>query len=175
MIKKKRFYLRTAVLFVLGTAVLYTMYANFTKGEMKKVTVGEKAPDFVLTDMNGEKHQLSDYRGKGVLLNFWGTWCKPCEKEMPYMENLYQQFEKEGVHTLAVNVGESDFAVSKFIERHGLTFPIVIDRGGQVQTAYRINPLPITFLINKEGVVVKAHTGALTEEMLQMFMKEIKP
>ena len=76
---------------------------------------------------------------------------------------------------MAVDVGETEFAVRKFVERHELTFPVVIDQSEEVQTAYGINPLPITFLIDKDGTVVKSHTGQLTEEMVHDFMKQIQP
>ncbi|KAF0816963.1 MULTISPECIES: thiol-disulfide oxidoreductase ResA [unclassified Cytobacillus] len=173
--KKQRLVMRTVILLVLGAAVAYTLYANFTKDKVQKVAVGESAPDFVLTDMDGNKHRLSDYEGQGVFLNFWGTWCKPCEKEMPYMNNQYKQFKDEGVQVLAVNVGETDLAVNKFSERYDLSFPIVIDKNSQVQSAYGINPLPATFLIDKEGKVVKYITGEMTEEMIKNYMEQIKP
>lgn len=173
--KKQRLVIRTFILVVLLAAVGYTLYANFTKDEVQKVAIGEKAPDFELMDLNGEAHRLSDYEGQGVFLNFWGTWCKPCEKEMPFMENQYQQFKDKGVQVLAVNVGESQFAVSKFAERLNLSFPIVIDTESDVQSAYGINPLPITFLVDKEGTVVKSFTGSLTEETIEEFMKEVQP
>ncbi|MFB9988532.1 thiol-disulfide oxidoreductase ResA [Bacillus benzoevorans] len=173
--KKRRLLIRTVILVILLAAVGYTLYANFTKDEGQKVAIGEKAPDFELVDLNGETHRLSDYEGQGVFLNFWGTYCKPCEKEMPYMEEQYQQFKDKGVQVLAVNVGESEFAVKKFAERHQLTFPIVIDSENDVQSAYGINPLPITFLIDKDGTVIKSFTGSLTSEKVEQFMKEIQP
>ena len=172
--KKGRLWIRTTVLLLLGVAVGFSLYANFTKGGVQKVEVGKKAPDFELVDLNGEKHRLSEYEGQGVFLNFWGTFCKPCEKEFPYIDNQYKQFKDQGVQVIAVDVGETEFAVRKFVERHQLTFPVVIDQG-DVQTAYGINPLPITFLIDKEGTVIKSHTGQLTEEMVHTFMKQIQP
>jgi peroxiredoxin len=173
--KKRRLWIRTAVLCLLAAAVGFSLYANFTKGDVQKVEIGEKAPDFELVDLNGEKHRLSDYEGQGVFLNFWGTFCKPCEKEFPYVDSQYNQFKDQGVQVLAVDVGETEFAVNQFVERHKLTFPVVIDKSGDVQTAYGINPLPITFLIDKEGTVIKSHTGQLTEEMVHDFMKQIQP
>jgi peroxiredoxin len=173
--KKRRLWIRTAILSLLAAAVGFSLYANFTKGDVQKVEIGEKAPDFKLVDLNGEKHRLSDYEGQGVFLNFWGTFCKPCEKEFPYIDNQYKQFKDNGVQVLAVDVGETEFAVNQFVKRHNLTFPVVIDKSGDVQTAYGINPLPITFLIDKEGTVIKSHTGQLTEEMVHNFMKQIQP
>lgn len=167
--------MRTIILSVLVAAVGYSLYANFTKDKVQKVEIGNKAPDFALVDLNGQKHQLSDYEGQGVFLNFWGTFCKPCEEEFPYIDNQYKSFKDKGVQVLAVDVGETEFAVRKFVERHELTFPVVIDQSEEVQTAYGINPLPITFLIDKDGTVVKSHTGQLTEEMVHDFMKQIQP
>jgi peroxiredoxin len=173
--KKRRLVMRTVILLVLGAAVAYTLYANLTKDTKQKVAVGAEAPDFVLVDMEGNKHQLSDYKGQGVFLNFWGTWCKPCEEEMPYINNQYNQFKDKGVQVLAVDVSESELVVNQFADRHKLDFPIVIDKDGQVQTAYGINPLPATFLIDKDGKVIKYHTGQLTEETVREFMEQIKP
>jgi peroxiredoxin len=173
--KKRRLVMRTVILLVLGAAVAYTLYANLTKDTKQKVAVGAEAPDFVLVDMEGNKHQLSDYKGQGVFLNFWGTWCKPCEEEMPYINNQYNQFKDKGVQVLAVDVSESELVVNQFADRHKLNFPIVIDKDGQVQTAYGINPLPATFLIDKDGKVIKYHTGQLTEETVREFMEQIKP
>jgi peroxiredoxin len=173
--KKRRLIVRTVILFVLTAAVGYTLYANLTKEQVQKVEIGKLAPDFVLVDMNGEKHQLSDYRGEGVFLNFWATWCKPCEREMPYIDNAYKYYKDKGVKVLTIDVGESEVAVNNFIERHNLSFPVMIDKDGQVQTAYGINPLPITFLIDKNGILVRSHTGEFTQEKVNQFMEEIQP
>jgi peroxiredoxin len=173
--KKRRLILRTAILLVLGGALAFTLYANLTKDKNDSVQVGSKAPDFVLKDMKGQKHKLSDYKGQGVFLNFWGTYCKPCEHEMPYIDSQYKEFKNKGVQVLAVNVSESHYAVQDFIDRHQLTFPVVIDKGGEVQAAYGIDPLPITFLIDKNGRVIDKFTGSLTEANIQQFMDRIKP
>lgn len=174
--KKQRLLIRTFILLLLGAAVAYTLYANFTKDEVQKVEVGKKAPDFVLTDLSGEKHQLSDYEGEGVLLNFWATWCKPCEKEMPYLNNQYQAYKDQGVHVIAVNIGESNVAVSDFSKRYDLQFPIVTDKDSQVMTAYGVDPLPITFLIDKQGNVVEIHKGQIIAEAdVTGMMEKIKP
>lgn len=173
--KKRRLVVRTLILLLLGAAVAYTLYANYKKDDQLKVSVGEKAPDFILTDLQGHKHRLSDYKGQGVFLNFWGTWCTPCETEMPYINNEYHQFKDKGVQVLAVNVSESNLAVENFAQQHGLDFPIVIDKDGQVQAAYGIDPLPATFLIDKDGKVVKYYTGQLSEETVKNLMNQIKP
>jgi peroxiredoxin len=173
--KQRRLWIRTIILVVLGAAVAYTLYANFNKDKVQKVEIGSQAPDFILEDLEGNVHKLSEYKGQGVFLNFWGTWCKPCEKEMPYMNNQYNHFKDKGVQILAVNIGESDLAVSKFAERKKLDFPIMIDKDTQVQNAYGVNPLPVTFLIDPTGKVIKMHTGELKESVIYNYMKLIQP
>ncbi|NMD70272.1 thiol-disulfide oxidoreductase ResA [Bacillus sp. DNRA2] len=173
--KKQRLVMRTMILLILGAAIAYTLYANFMQDKEKTVEIGKEAPDFALVDLKGEKHQLSDLKGQGVFLNFWGTWCKPCEKEMPYINNQYLQFKDEGVQVLSVNIGESNLAVEKFAERFNLAFPIVIDKDSQVMNAYNVDRLPVTFLIDKNGKVVQTYIGELTEEKVKDFMEQIKP
>ncbi|WP_026563970.1 thiol-disulfide oxidoreductase ResA [Bacillus sp. UNC41MFS5] len=173
--KKRRLVMRSIILLLLGAAVVYTLYANFTKDTKQKVAVGAQAPDFALVDMQGKKHQLSDYRGQGVFLNFWGTWCPPCKKEMPYINNQYHQYKDKGVQVLTVDIQESELAVNQFAERLKLDFPIMIDTDKEVMSTYGIDPLPATFLIDKNGEVVEYYTGELTEEKVREFMEKIKP
>ncbi|MGB6778812.1 MAG: redoxin domain-containing protein, partial [Planococcus citreus] len=75
--KKNRLLMRTAILLVMIGAIAFTIYNGVTKEKSELLQVGDTAPDFALTDLNGEWHQLSDYKGQGVFVNFWGTWCKP--------------------------------------------------------------------------------------------------
>ncbi|MGJ3197899.1 thiol-disulfide oxidoreductase ResA [Peribacillus frigoritolerans] len=173
--KKRRLISRTIILLLLGAALVFALYTNFTKDKNESLRKGSESPNFVLTDMEGKEHKLSDYKGKGVFLNFWGTYCKPCEYEMPYMENQYKNFKDQGVEILAVNVGESDYAVNNFITKHDLTFPVMIDKGREVENAYRVDILPVSFLVDKEGKVIDIITGALTEESIQKHMERIKP
>jgi peroxiredoxin len=173
--KKRRLISRTIILLLLGAALVFALYTNFTKDKNESLRKGSDAPNFVLTDMKGNEHKLSDYKGKGVFLNFWGTYCKPCEYEMPYMENQYKDYKSEGVEILAVNVGEPNYSVEKFANRHNLSFPILIDNGEQVQTAYGVDPLPVTYLIDKNGVLIDTLTGSMSEETIQKHMERIKP
>ncbi|MBO1514725.1 thiol-disulfide oxidoreductase ResA [Metabacillus bambusae] len=172
--KKKRLLMRSIILILLIGALGYTLYSNFIVSK-EKVKVGSEAPDFILTDLEGKQHQLSDYKGKGVFLNFWGTWCEPCEREMPYMDNQYEYYKTQGVEVLAVNIAESNVAVQSFVDKHDLSFPVVLDKDRQVLNAYGVGPLPTTFLINPEGEVVHITSGSLTERMVRDFMDQIKP
>ncbi|VEF47569.1 thiol-disulfide oxidoreductase [Bacillus freudenreichii] len=175
MKKKKRLIMRSVILAIMVTAIVYTLYNNFTKEARGQLAIGDKAPDFILSDMNGNTHKLSDYEGEGVFLNFWGTWCKPCEREMPYMENQYQVFKDQGVEILAVNVGEPEFAINKFVQKHGLNFPILKDKNKEVLNLYKITPLPTTILINSEGIITAIESGELPEAKIKGMMESIQP
>ncbi len=173
--KKNRFITRLTILTVLTGAVIFTIYSSFTKEKHDILKVGDVAPDFALVDLDGESHQLTDYKGQGVFLNFWGTWCAPCKKEMPAMGRQYQVYKDQGVQVLAVNIAESDLKVRTFAEQYGMTFPTLIDKNKSVMQAYNIRPLPTTLLINPEGNIVKIITGEMSEKSIQGYMEQIKP
>ncbi|MFD1774846.1 thiol-disulfide oxidoreductase ResA [Paenibacillus rhizophilus] len=172
--RKTRFILRASLLLIMISAITYTLYQHFFT-EKIRVQAGDQAPNFVLEDMQGNKVQLSDFKGRGVFLNFWGTWCKPCEQEMPYMESQYKRYKNLGVEILAVNIAESDIAIESFVERHGLTFPVLKDKDQAVTEAYDIIPIPTSFLIDKNGTIQKVITGPMTEKDIANYMELIKP
>ncbi|EOP98689.1 thiol-disulfide oxidoreductase ResA [Bacillus cereus] len=174
MKKKQRFIMRILILLILLGALGYTLYINFFVNK-EKVQIGSQAPNFVLVDLEGKKHQLSDYRGKGVFLNFWGTWCKPCEKEMPYMNELYPEYKKKGIEILAVDADETEIAVKSFRDQYKLSFPIMIDKGNEVLNTYGVGPIPATYLIDKNGKVVKIFIGGMTLQDIKESMDLITP
>ncbi|MFC0187642.1 thiol-disulfide oxidoreductase ResA [Fictibacillus aquaticus] len=172
--KKIRLVFRTLLLIIIVGAVAYTLYSKFSN-QTKIINEGDKAPNFILKDLNGNRVELEDYRGQGVFLNFWGTWCKPCEKEMPAMQRQYMSFKDKGVTILAINVAESEIAVRDFIEDYKLTFSIPMDKNRDVLKAYGVGTLPASFLINKEGEIVKIITGGLDDAKINKFMESIQP
>ncbi|MEI5907139.1 thiol-disulfide oxidoreductase ResA [Bacillus spongiae] len=173
--KKNRLLMRSAILVILLLAVGYTLYAATTKESREAIKAGQVAPDFVLTDLGGESHKLSDYQGQGVFLNFWGTYCPPCEKEMPAMNSQYNVYKDQGVQILAVNVGESDYQVKKFVDKYKLDFPVLIDKEEDVKQAYGVFDLPVTFLINPDGEIERILKGELSEQTISEHMEKIKP
>lgn len=171
--KKLRLWLRTGILVVFIAAVVFTLYEALNKNSGPKD--GEAAPNFELQNMSGQTVKLSDLRGKGVLLNFWGSWCEPCKQEMPYLNAVYQQHMK-GVTIVGVNIGESHLTVSNFINRNGIKFPILLDSNKDVTTAYNIGPIPTTFLINKSGKIVKEITKQMPDPgFIKKQLKLIQP
>lgn len=125
------------------------------------VRVGAPAPNFQLYDLNGRLVTLSNYRGRVVLLNFWATWCGPCRVEMPAMEDLYREFNRRDFEILAVSTDQQGAAVTRpFSEEMGLTFPILHDSDFRVGVAYGARTLPMTFLVDRRGVITHRIFGA---------------
>lgn len=176
--KKKRLIYRSVILVILLIAVGYALLTNLTE---KKTTyeVGDDAPDFKLDQVNAKNDinniQLSDLRGKGVMLNFWATYCKPCEKEMPFMQKLYPAYQKKGVEMITVNLDANKLVVNRFIDRFNLTFPVLYDQQDQVRELYNIVPIPSTFFISPDGKIVRKVEGGLTLEKLDGYLQEIEP
>ncbi|MFD0711974.1 redoxin domain-containing protein [Paenibacillus sp. GCM10027626] len=150
------------LLIVLLAAGIY-VFMQPGKDIKEPVRIGAIAPDFKATDLAGNTVSLSDYRGKGVLLNFWGSWCAPCVKEMPRIEHAYRS-AIPGVEVLGVNVGQSRGTVKEFAEENGIEFPLLLDPGGKAAEAYWIKGLPATFLIDAEQKIVDIVPGEIASD-----------
>ena len=149
-----------AVIFflVVGSVAGYFVYKEVTRvGEPGIINIGQQAPDFSIKDQEGRLVKLSDYRGKVVFLNVWGTWCQPCIAEMPEMETLYQAFRDRKFQMMAVSIDNDWEDVNKFYQEHNLTLPAFLDPGHQIANLYKVYKYPETFLIDANGHVVK-HT-----------------
>lgn len=131
--------------------------------------VGEVAPDFELVSLEGESVLLSDLRGKPVLLNFWASWCGPCVMEMDLIQAQQDAYSSDLV-ILAVNVDDSIATVRSFAEDEGLTFTILLDEDGDVQSQYRVSAIPISYFIDAEGVIQAVHLGGLDESQISRYL-----
>jgi peroxiredoxin len=125
--------------------------------------------DFTLTDLDGKSWNLKDLKGKVVLLNFWATWCPPCRKEMPDLEMLYRRFGAQGFIILGIDDEEAE-TVKPFIAQQGITYPVLLDPGRKVNTLFRIEGIPKTFVYDRDGKIVAQsidmRTGKQFLEML---------
>jgi peroxiredoxin len=138
--------------------------------DTEKSEVGFKAPAFTARNLKGNRVQLADHKGKVVILNLWATWCGPCRVEMPGMENLYRRYRSEGLEILAVSLdkGPSD-KVQTFADEYQLSFPVLLDSEGQVESRYHTLTIPTTFVIDKKGMVVAEVDGAKHWESEETF------
>lgn len=137
---------------------------------------GETAPDFELKTLDGETVKLSDYQGKKVILNFWATWCPPCKAEMPLMENYYDKAQKENVEILAVNLTTEDRGIDKveaFVKANHLSFPIPLDKEGDVGSVYQAVTIPTSYIIDAQGRVQKKHIGPMDEKTMEDYIANL--
>lgn len=125
---------------------------------------GALAPDFLLETLDGDELRLSDLRGQPLVVNFWATWCSPCRKEIPELVAAYDRFRDEGLVIIGVNLQESEGIIRRYADDFGMEFPIVIDRRGKVADQYRLLGLPMTFFVDREGVVQSVFIGPFQGE-----------
>lgn len=145
------------VIGAVAAAILAAVFAIvwLQSAKYEPLTVGKEAPDFRLPDLNDKEVRLSDFRGKVVFLNFWATWCKPCREEMPSMEVLYKNFEKDGLVILAVSIDRvtTKKDIPPFVKGLNLTFPVLVDSWGQTDKKYKLMGVPETYVIDQQGIL----------------------
>ena len=137
------------------------------------------APTFTLTDQYGNVHNLEDYQGKTVFLNFWATWCPPCRQEMPDIQKVYEEYgyNKDDLIVLGIagpnmgNEGSID-EITAFLEDNGYTFPVVFDETGFVFYYYGISAYPTTFMIDVNGNVFGYAQGELTRDIMDSIIDQ---
>ncbi|WP_259391365.1 redoxin domain-containing protein [Paenibacillus sp. 1011MAR3C5] len=155
----RKAWIQYVVLLILAAGAVYAWIA--VRSDSPGVALpGHEAPAFQLVNLEGKKVALSDYKGQGIMINFWASWCNPCVNELPLLNEAYKL---SGVQMLAVNVGEDAAAAQKFVERYELQFPIALDPEMKLKSAYKIIGLPLTVLIAPDGTVLERHQGELTD------------
>lgn len=120
---------------------------------------GKPAPDFVLKSASGENLRLSEYRGDVVMINFWATWCGPCRQEMPLLDELYVRYQRVGFNLLGINIDDDSRRAMKMIKELGVSFPVLFDEAKEVSKLYAVEAMPVTILVDREGIVRHVHHG----------------
>jgi peroxiredoxin len=169
----------TIVVMMLSSAwIMLSVVPDFetTGGHIPSPREGFLAPDFTLDQLSGGEVRLADFQGKVVLINLWASWCPPCRAEMPALQRVYEANQGQGFEVLAVNMTyqDSEQAAAAFVDEHGLTFPILLDRTGQVGRLYLMRALPSTFFVNQEGIIEQVLIGGpLSEVTIQTTVEMI--
>jgi cytochrome c biogenesis protein CcmG/thiol:disulfide interchange protein DsbE len=166
MKRGKRF--ATAAIILMVAVLSALIWVN--RDRFTPLDVGSRAPDYRAQSLNGDTVALSSFAGEVVVLNIWATWCRPCVVEMPALQRLHEQLGTDGLRIVAVSVdapegvigsfGEPGGSVRDFVEDLGLTFTVLHDPSGRIESLYQVNGLPTTFVIDREGRIQRKVLGA---------------
>jgi len=120
---------------------------------------GGPAPSFTLAALSGQQAALSQYKGQVVMVNFWATWCGPCQQEMPLLDQMYKKYKPAGFTLIGVNVDKEAPAVKDLMARKPVSFPVLLDPANQVSKAYHVDEMPSSVLIDRKGEIRYIHRG----------------
>jgi len=122
-------------------------------------TVGDAAPNFFLPAPQGEKVSLEEFKGKVVLINFWASWCAPCQEELPELQKIYQKYQDRGFEVIGINIDKKQANAERLIQRFDLTFPIALDPDSSTIREYKGRSMPMSYLIDRQGVIRELFFG----------------
>lgn len=138
---------------------------------------GRAAPDFILEKADGGTLRLSDLQGSPLIVNFWATWCPPCRREMPELVDAYAAYKDKGLVIVGIDLQEPDDLVQKFADDFGVTFPLVIDRDGELSDVWRlggpVQGIPTSYFIDATGVIRSFYYGPMTADVIADRLSEI--
>ena len=134
--------------------------------------VGNKAIDFEVELLNGEKVKLSDYYGKPIFLNFWATWCGPCVREMPHIQEVSEEYADK-IIVLAINISDSSDDVKTFVDNAKYTFNFGLNESGSLLDKYNSYSIPLSVFIDKDGIIKERHIGSMTKDMMVKIIEGI--
>ncbi|GAA4702307.1 TlpA family protein disulfide reductase [Brevibacillus fulvus] len=165
------------LLFVVGLTCL-TMYRpevlDVFSRQSAVLEIGNRAPEFALTGLDQNTYQLAGPRDKPLVLNFWASWCGPCQGEAPHLRELYLQ-HKQDLDFYAINVTSDDHLADakKFVEQFKLPFPIPLDEQGEVAKLYQVRAYPTTFLIDRQGKIHQRIIGMIDPQTFEKELQEL--
>jgi cytochrome c biogenesis protein CcmG, thiol:disulfide interchange protein DsbE len=158
---------------VLGICASFLVCAGVALGQAPSGLVGKTAPGFQRIDLNGQTVDLTKYRGKVVLLNFWATWCAPCQIELPKFEAWQKQYASDGLQVIAISMDDGDSGVRRTVRRLHLNFPVLMGDAKLGEAYGGVLGLPITFLIDRQGKIQASIKGETDLAKLESRVKSM--
>lgn len=138
------------------------------------IAKGKEAPDFSYTLVDGTQHTLSDFRGQKVMLNFWATWCPPCNAEMPDIQEAAVRFEDKGFMVLALSQDAQVELIEPFAQKYALTFPLIADPRNEIASRYGARGLPSSYFVNTDGTIHSVQQGMVNVETIEQRIEEMQ-
>jgi len=142
-----------------GLRVAALMFACLFSASIQAESSDMTAPDFTLKSLDGRNIKLSEQAGNVVLLNFWASWCGPCRKEMPLLNELHDKYSPLGFMVLGVNVELDSAQARRFLDDNPVSFPVLLDSENKVTQAYEVVAMPTTAIIDRHGKIRYLHKG----------------
>lgn len=154
--------------------ILLCLFLTITGCERKerKAIIGAPAPQFTLTNLNGQKVSLSDYSGKVILLDFWATWCPPCKESIPHLETLYRRYKDKGFVVIGISFDEDIETVKRFKDKYNMTYPILMGEEW-IKNDYGITGVPEMFMLGRDSIL-KSHRLGFNESLAALMDQEIR-
>lgn len=164
-------------LIVLGVGIYYGLHMRRqrtgTGGRTAQETKLTPAPDFTLIDINGHPLQLSDYKGKVVLLDFWATWCAPCRSEIPKFIAWQKQYGPQGLQVIGLSMDDDSKPVPAFMQQFGIDYPVAMGDAKLADQYGGVLGLPVTFVIGRDGQIYHKHVGLTDMALLEGEVKQV--
>jgi peroxiredoxin len=135
--------------------------------------IGGEAADFLLPDLAGNEVALSDLRGKVVLLNFFATWCPPCNAELPHLMAQYEEYQDQGLEVVAVDQAEARATVKRFVAENKIPFTVLLDTNATTSRLYNARSIPRSLFIDAEGIIRIDHVGYMSEDVLRGYIEQM--
>jgi len=165
--------LRYAQIVAAVVALLIYSSSVTASGLMTYLEDHPSAPEFILQDVYGKQHALSDYRGRVLVVNFWATWCGPCREEMPSMQRAADWLAKHDIPLIGIGVGETRNQVMAFLQDYPLRFPLLLDTNNVAMKHWAAQTIPTTYVVNAQGQVIYLAIGMRkwdSQEILQRIL-----
>ena len=175
----KRLRIAAAALVVIGVLALTALLAlgltnrSSPTGRSGATRIHKPAPPINISLYNGGGISPERYAGKPLVVNFWASWCGPCRQEAPLFERLWREYGERGVVFIGVNIQDAHADARAYLSEFGITYPNGYDEGGRISVDYGVIGIPVTFFINREGIVERRWVGAVREAKLRLWIDEL--
>jgi cytochrome c biogenesis protein CcmG/thiol:disulfide interchange protein DsbE len=149
----------TLAVWAILLGLLSLLGIGMIRSQQGPISVGSRIPDFALTTFDGQTYNTADLRGRVILINFWASWCEPCEEEAAELEQAYQEYRDRGVVFLGVNYVDTEPEALAYLERFGITYANGPDLGTRISQSFRMRGVPETYIVDGEGILVGRKIG----------------